>query len=61
MNKKVRLGMLTPSSNTVLEPNTSAIVSGLPEVNAHFSRFTVTEISLADRAIRRFRKLGALP
>ena len=54
MNRKVRLGMLTPSSNTVLEPITSAIVSGLPEVSAHFSRFTVTEISLGDRALGQF-------
>lgn len=54
MNKQVRLGMLTPSSNTVLEPITSAIVSGLPEVSAHFSRFTVTEISLGDRALGQF-------
>jgi len=54
LNKQVRLGMLTPSSNTVLEPITSAIVSGLPEVSAHFSRFTVTEISLGDRALGQF-------
>jgi len=54
VNRKVRLGMLTPSSNTVLEPITSAIVSGLPEVSAHFSRFTVTEISLGDRALGQF-------
>lgn len=54
MEKRVRLGMLTPSSNTVLEPITSAIVSGLPEVSAHFSRFTVTEISLGDSALAQF-------
>jgi maleate isomerase len=40
------LGMLTPSSNTVLEPVTSAMLAGLPEVTAHFGRFRVTEISL---------------
>lgn len=48
MKKRIKLGMLTPSSNTALEPITSAMVSGLPNVSAHFSRFTVTEISLRD-------------
>jgi maleate isomerase len=41
-----RLGMLTPSSNTVLEPLTAAMLAGLPDVTAHFARFRVTEISL---------------
>lgn len=48
------LGMLTPSSNTVLEPLTSAMLSGLPEVTAHFGRFPVTEISLRDQALDQF-------
>jgi maleate isomerase len=48
------LGMLTPSSNTVLEPLTAAALSGLPDVTAHFSRFTVTEISLAAQALSQF-------
>jgi maleate isomerase len=52
--KRVLLGMLTPSSNTALEPLTSAMVAGLPEVSAHFGRFRVTEISLRDRAIGQF-------
>ncbi|CAG9183704.1 Arylmalonate decarboxylase [Cupriavidus laharis] len=54
MTKQIRLGMLTPSSNTALEPITSAMVSGLPNVSAHFSRFTVTEISLRDQALGQF-------
>lgn len=49
MKKRIKLGMLTPSSNTALEPITSAMVSGLPNVSAHFSRFTVTEICCATR------------
>lgn len=50
-----RLGMLTPSSNTVLEPMTYAMIAGAPEsVSAHFSRFSVTQISLADAALRQF-------
>ncbi|WP_019447168.1 aspartate/glutamate racemase family protein [Cupriavidus sp. BIS7] len=54
MTKQIRLGMLTPSSNTALEPITSAMVSSLPNVSAHFSRFTVTEISLRDQALGQF-------
>ncbi len=44
--KRIRLGMLTPSSNTSLEPLTCAMLANLPEVSAHFGRFRVTEISL---------------
>ncbi|XHO95832.1 aspartate/glutamate racemase family protein [Azospirillum sp. A26] len=54
MTKRVLLGMLTPSSNTVLEPVTSAMLSGLPEVSAHFGRFTVKEISLRAAALDQF-------
>jgi maleate isomerase len=54
MTKRVLLGMLTPSSNTSLEPITTAMVAGLPEVSAHFSRFKVTEIALSDKALAQF-------
>ena len=54
MNKQTRLGMLTPSSNTALEPIACAMIHGLPNVSAHFSRFTVTEISLRDHALNQF-------
>ena len=54
MTKRILLGILTPSSNTALEPLTSAIVGGLPGVSAHFARFTVTEISLKDQALGQF-------
>ncbi|PPS40972.1 aspartate/glutamate racemase family protein [Chroococcidiopsis sp. TS-821] len=54
MAKRILLGMLTPSSNTVLEPITSAMVSSLPEVSAHFGRFRVTEISLQEQALQQF-------
>jgi maleate isomerase len=50
----VRLGMLTPSSNTALEPITSAMLAGIPEVSAHFSRFKVTEIALSETALAQF-------
>jgi len=54
MAKRVLLGMLTPSSNTALEPITTAMVAGLPEVSAHFSRFKVTEIALSGTALAQF-------
>ncbi len=54
MSQRIRLGMLTPSSNTTLEPVTSAMLSGLAEVSAHFSRFPVTEISLRGPALSQF-------
>ena len=53
MNRTL-LGMLTPSSNTALEPLTNAMVADLPSVSAHFSRFPVTEISLRDQALGQF-------
>lgn len=43
----VRIGMLTPSSNTVLEPETQALLSGIAgQASAHFGRFRVTQIGL---------------
>ncbi|HEY1393765.1 MAG TPA: aspartate/glutamate racemase family protein [Methylibium sp.] len=54
MAQRKLIGVLTPSSNTALEPLTSAMVSGLPGVSAHFARFTVTEISLREASLRQF-------
>ncbi|MDQ6680030.1 MAG: Asp/Glu/hydantoin racemase, partial [Pseudomonadota bacterium] len=54
MSSRKLIGVLTPSSNTALEPLTSAMVSGLPGVSAHFSRFTVTEISLRQASLQQF-------
>ncbi len=54
MHRPIRLGMLTPSSNTVLEPITSAMLAGLPEVSVHFSRFRVTEIALSADSLAQF-------
>lgn len=47
--------MLTPSSNTTLEPVTARMLADLPEVTAHFGRFRVTEISLAEQALGQFQ------
>jgi maleate isomerase len=38
----VRIGILTPSSNTVLEPVTHEMTRGLNDVSVHFSRLRVT-------------------
>jgi len=55
MTKRIRLGVLTPSSNTALEPLTQALIAQLPEVSVHFSRFRVTEIALGDHALGQFQ------
>lgn len=54
MSQPLRLGVLTPSSNTALEPLTSAIVAAMPNASAHFSRFKVTEIALDAGALAQF-------
>jgi maleate isomerase len=54
MTQRKLIGVLTPSSNTALEPLTSAMVAGVPGVSAHFARFTVTEISLREASLRQF-------
>src|SRR6267154_4542876 len=54
MTRPVRLGMLTPSSNTALEPITNAMLAGIADISVHFSRFKVTEIALSETALRQF-------
>ncbi|TCS59712.1 maleate isomerase [Primorskyibacter sedentarius] len=50
-----RVGMLTPSSNTVLEPYTSAMFAPFGEAaSAHFGRFRVVEISMSDASQAQF-------
>jgi maleate isomerase len=46
--------MLTPSSNTVLEPATARLLAGHAGISAHFSRFSVTEIALDAAALGQF-------
>jgi maleate isomerase len=50
----VRFGILTPSSNTALEPLTQQIVSQLPGVSVHFSRFRVLKIALDADGLAQF-------
>ena len=54
MTRATRIGVLTPSSNTVLEPVTAAIVAEVPGASAHFARFRVTEISGSARSAAQF-------
>lgn len=54
MPKRAFIGMLTPSSNTALEPLCYAIVEQLKDVSIHFARFRVTEISLDDQGLHQF-------
>jgi maleate isomerase len=61
MAMRKRLGMITPSSNSVLEPVTSAMLHGVADVTAHFSRFRVTEIALDAAALNQFDASVMLP
>ena len=50
-----KIGMLTPSSNTTLEPICSNMVCGLEKtVTMHYGRFSVTKISLEEDALSQF-------
>lgn len=52
----VRIGMLTPSSNTVLEPETQALLAPLgAAATVHFGRFRVTQIALDAAADSQFQ------
>lgn len=57
---RVLLGMLTPSSNTVLEPVTCDMLRSLGEVSAHFGRFAVTRIALSQGALAQFDTPGVM-
>jgi maleate isomerase len=50
MRSRTLLGVITPSSNTRLEPLTSAMLSATPWITAHFSRFRVTDVGLGAAA-----------
>ncbi|USJ28429.1 Asp/Glu/hydantoin racemase [Ensifer adhaerens] len=49
-----RLGILCPSSNTVLEPMTQRILSGADNIVPHFTRFKVTEIDMSQDTVAQF-------
>ena len=53
--KPTRIGMITPSSNTVVEPVTFAMTAELqPRVTAHFTRIEVKTISLEADSLSHF-------
>jgi maleate isomerase len=54
IGQRTLLGVLTPSSNTVLEPITCSMLAPLADVSAHFARFRVKEIALDDSALGQF-------
>ncbi len=58
--KRILLGMLTPSSNTILEPVTHEMIREIPEASAHFGRFSVTQIALGENALAQFDAKGIL-
>ncbi len=51
---RIRIGMLTPSSNTVLEPTLAVLSADMPGLGIHISRFRVTEISLSLSGLDQF-------
>lgn len=53
-DERVLLGMLTPSSNTILEPVCAEMLRDTPEITAHFARFRVTAIALDDASLGQF-------
>ncbi|MFC3797858.1 aspartate/glutamate racemase family protein [Cohnella sp. GCM10012308] len=52
--RRKRIGMLTPSSNTVLEPVTSALMAGVAGASVHYARLPVTRITLEEDAGAQF-------
>jgi maleate isomerase len=60
MPKRIRIGILTPSSNTALEPLTCSLLASFNtqqssyHITAHFSRFPVTTISLSPSGLAQF-------
>jgi maleate isomerase len=52
--QSIRFGIITPSSNTALEPLTQQIVAQLPGVSVHFSRFRVLKIALDRDGLAQF-------
>ena len=50
-----RLGMLVPSSNTVAEPATAAMLQGVAGVTLHVARFRVTRLDTSAEALAQFQ------
>lgn len=52
--RKTRIGMIVPSSNTCLEPQSYRILDGRDDVTIHFTRIPVTRIALDDSSDKQF-------
>lgn len=50
----LRIGMITPSSNTCLEPTTYWLLHGHPAVTTHFARIEVKAIELGETSTAQF-------
>lgn len=50
----LRIGMLVPSSNTVAEPYTQAMLAGTPHITLHVARFRVTRLDRSEAALAQF-------
>jgi maleate isomerase len=53
----MRLGIIVPSSNTAVEPLVFSLLHSLndPSITVHFSRFSVTSLSLTSEAVSQFQ------
>jgi len=60
MSARTLLGILTPSSNTVLEPVIAAMLAEVEDISAHFGRFRVIEIALSSNALAQFDQVEIL-
>jgi maleate isomerase len=54
MGAPVKIGMITPSVNGVLEPVTYELLRDVPNVSAHFTRIPVGEVALNDESNQQF-------
>ena len=52
--RKTRIGMIVPSSNTCLEPQSYRILGDRDDVTIHFTRIPVTRIALDDSSDKQF-------
>jgi maleate isomerase len=56
-----RIGMITPSSNTMVEPITSAMTAHLlDDLSVHYARITVTRIALDQDSLNQFEREAML-
>ena len=56
-----RIGMITPSSNTIVEPLTSAMTAHLlDDLSVHYARIPVTRIALDQAALNQFEREAML-